>query len=151
MDKVSLKEIKKLRAKTRSPVMDCKRALEESRGDLKKAYLWLKKAGAIKVEKRKDREVGQGIIHAYIHNDAQNGALVKLCCESDFVARNQDFIQLAHEIALQVAAMNPKDVKELLKQEYIRDPARTIEDLLNEAIAQFGENIKIEKFSRLEI
>lgn len=131
--------------------MECKRALQATGGDLKKAQDWLRKRDAIKVAKKKERATGEGLIHAYIHNDAKTGAMVKLLSESDFVARNKAFLKLAHELAMQVAAMNPKNVKALLKQEYIRDPEKTVADLINEAIAKFGENIQIEEFSRLEI
>ena len=136
---------------TAAPVMECKRALKETAGDVKKAEVWLRKREMVKVKKKKDREVKEGVVHSYIHSDAKTGVLVKLCCESDFVARNKAFIALAHEIAMQAAAMKPKNAKELLSQEYIRDPKKKVEDLVNEAIAKFGENIKLEEFARLEI
>lgn len=151
MPKININQIKKLRAKTQAPVLECRNALEENDGNLKKAERWLRQRNNLKVAKKKNRITEQGLIHAYIHNEAKTGAMVKLCCESDFVARNKAFNNLAHEIAMQVAAMKPKNVKELLAQEYIRDPEKTIQDLINEAIAKFGENIKIEGFARLKV
>lgn len=151
MVKVSIDLIKELRSKTSAPVMECKRALEECQGDCKKAKSWLRKKGLARAEKKKDREVKQGLIHCYTHSDGKIGAIIKICCESDFVAKNREFEKLSHELCLQVAAMKPKNVKALLCQEYIRDPKKTIKDLLNEAIAKFGENIKVEEFTRFEI
>lgn len=149
--KITINQIKKLREQIRAPVMECKRALEECQGDFKKAKSWLRKKGLVRVEKKKDREAKQGLIHCYTHSDGKIGAMIKICCESDFVAKNREFEKLSHELCLQVAAMKPKNVKALLCQEYIRDPKKTIKDLLNEAIAKFGENIKIEEFTRLEV
>ena len=91
------------------------------------------------------------MVEAYVHADGRVGSLVKLSCETDFVARNKDFKKLAHELAMQVAAMKPKDVKELLGQDYIRDPKLKIEDLLKQAVGKIKENIKIESFKRLEV
>jgi len=151
MSKISLTQIKDLRKATSAPVMECKKALEECHGDFQKAKLWLKKRGLTRAAKKKERQTKEGLIHAYVHSDCRVGVLVKLVCETDFVARNKKFVALAHEIALQVAAMKPKDIQELLGQEYIRDSQKTIQTLIDEAIAQFGENIKIEEFVRLAI
>lgn len=151
MAKVSIDLIKKLREQTNAPVMECKRALEECDGDMKKAKRWLAKKELARAEKKKDREAKEGLIHCYIHGDRKIGAMVKLCCQTDFVAKNREFEKLAHEICLQIAAMKPRNIKALLSQEYIRDPKKKIEDLLKEAIAKFGENIKIEEFERLEV
>lgn len=152
MAKVNVDQIKKLRKLTGgAPVMECKKALEACQGDLKKAGAWLRKRDLLKAEKKKNEEAKEGLIHTYIHSDGKVGAMVKLCCQTDFVARNPGFEKLAHEICLQITSMNPKNLKELLGQEYIRDPKKTIKDLLNEAIGKFGEKIKVEEFTRFEV
>lgn len=151
MVKISVDLIKKLREATHAPVVECKKALETSGGDIKKAHAWLKKKDLVRVKKKKSETTTEGLIHSYIHSGGKVGAMVKVTCQTDFVARNKAFGELIHEIAMQVAAMNPKNIKALLKQEYIRDPERKIEDLVNEAIAKFGENIKVEGFVRLDI
>lgn len=151
MTKITTGLIKKLRQETKAGIMDCRRALQESDGDLAKAKKWLAKKGDLTAAKKSDRETKAGLVEAYVHTDGRVASLVKLSCETDFVARNQDFKKLAHEIAMQVAAMRSKNVKELLEQEYIRDSSKKIKDLLHEAIAKIGENIKIEKISRIEV
>jgi elongation factor Ts len=148
---VDVKQIKKLREETGVSIADCRKALEESKGDYQKAIEWLKKHGIEKAEKKADRETAQGLIESYIHQNGKVGALVEVLCETDFVARTDDFKHLTHEIAMQVAAMNPKDVQALLKQEYIRDSSQTIESLIKQTIAKLGENIVVKAFQRLEI
>lgn len=148
---ISIELVKKLRVETSASIADCKQALEESGGDYDKATLWLKKRGIEKAEKKAQRETNQGIVESYIHGNGKAGVLVTLLCETDFVARTQDFKNLAHEIALQISAMNPKDVKSLLAQEYIRDPQLTIEQLIKSVIGKLGENIQVREFSRIEL
>ena len=143
--------VKKLREETQTSIADCKQALVESAGDYDKAIGWLKKRGIEKAEKKADRETSQGIVESYVHGDGRIGVLVTLLCETDFVARTAEFKNLAHEIALQVSAMNPKNVSELLKQEYIRDASVTIEGLIKQTIGKLGENIVVRDFSRLEL
>ena len=151
MVKVDINQIKKLREMTKASVMDCKRALKECKGDLKKAEKELEKKALAKSKRKMGRETAEGIVEAYIHAGSKVGVLVKLACETDFVARNPEFLDLAHEIAMQVAAMKPKTVKKLLEQEYIRKPGTKIEILIKEAVAKFGENIKVVEFVKLEI
>jgi len=148
---ITLDKIKKLRNLTNAGVMDCRRALEESKGNFEKAKVWLKKKGLKTAEKKKDRETKAGLVEAYIHSGGRVGAIVSLGCETDFVAKNKEFKKLALELAMQAAAMNPKSVAKLLEQEYIRDSKKKIKDLVNETIAKVGENIKINKVDRLEI
>lgn len=148
---VDLELLKKLRNETQVSLADCRKALEESNNDYKKAQEWLKKHGIEKAEKKSDRETSQGLIESYIHQNGRIGALAEVLCETDFVARTDVFKNLVHEICMQVAAMNPKDVKALLKQEYIRDNSKTIEDLVKETIAKLGENIVVKRFHRFEI
>ena len=146
-----VEQVKKLREETGAGVMACKRALDESKGDMKKAKEIIAKKGLAKAEEKAGRETKQGWVASYTHSTGRVGVVVSLLCETDFVARGEDFQSLAKELCLQVAAMNPKNEKELLDQEYIRDPAKKIRDLIKESIAKLGENIKVGSFNRTEI
>ncbi len=146
-----LELLKKLRDETAASVADCRKALDQSGGNYEKALEWLKKRGAEIAEKKAQRETSQGTIESYVHGNGKVGVLVKLACETDFVARTSEFKTLAHEITLQISAMNPADVKSLLVQEYIRDPKLTISDLIKQTIGKLGENIQVREFSRLEL
>ena len=162
---VDTSKIKQLREETGAPVMDCKRALEESDGSLDKARAWLRNRGAAIAEKKAGRDASQGMVDSYIHAGGRIGVIVEVNCETDFVARSDDFKKLAHEIAMQIAATNPKyigteegipeelapDETPLLKQEYIRDSKQTIQGLIHEAIGKLGENILVRRFSRFEL
>ncbi len=143
--------VKKLREETQASIADCRKALDESNGDYKKAIEWLKKRGIEKAGKKADRKTSAGIVESYVHGGGKIGVLVTLLCETDFVVRTQEFKDLAHEITLQISAMSPKDVKSLLAQEYIRDPQMTIEELIKSVIGKLGENIVVREFSRLEL
>lgn len=147
---VSVEDIKKLRSETGAGIADCREAIEEAGGDLEKAKEVLKKKGLDKAASKSDREVSAGLVQAYIHG-GKIGSLVEVNCETDFVAKTDDFKALCNEIAMQVASMNPESAEELLKQEYIRDNSKTIQDLIHEAVAKLGENIQIGKFSRIEL
>lgn len=151
MANIDLKALKKLRDETAASIADCRTALEESGGDYKKALEWIKKRAVEKAEKKADRATSQGLIEAYIHQGGKVGVLVELLCETDFVAKTDDFKALAKEVAMQIAAMNPKDVDSLLKQDYIRDSSQTIEKLIKSVIGKLGENITIKRFTRFEI
>jgi elongation factor Ts len=146
-----IKLLKEIREETQASIADVRKALEESDGDHKKALEWLRKRGAEIAQKKADRETNQGVVEAYVHGNGKIGVIVALLCETDFVGRTDEFKKLAHEIAMQISAMNPKNVDELLSQEYIRDPKFTIEDLVKEAIGKIGENIKVREFSRIEL
>jgi elongation factor Ts len=148
---VDVKLIKKLRDQTQASIADCRKALEETNSNFEKALEWLKKRGIEKAEKKADRETAQGLVESYIHQNGKVGSLVTVLCETDFVARTDDFKHLIHEIAMQVAAMNPKDVDTLLKQEYIRDSKITIGNLIKQTIGTLGENIVVKEFKRFEI
>lgn len=132
-------------------VAECKRALEEARGDIKKALEILKRRGVEIAAKKATRAVGAGVVETYIHHTGVQGGTVVLACETDFVARDPEFKQLAHDLTAQVTATDPADVEELLTQPWIRDETRTINDLIREKIAKFGENIKIKEFKRFEV
>jgi len=155
-------QIKELREKTGAGIMECKRALDEG-GNMEGAEKLLKEWGLATASKKAGREASQGVIEAYVHG-ARIGALVEVNCETDFVARTDDFKTLAREIAMQVAATNPGRLSSaepssdgsdgdvpLLDQPYIRDPGKTVQDLLNETIAKLRENIVIRRFSRFEL
>jgi elongation factor Ts len=151
MTKISLDQVKKLRSQTGAGIMACRQALESSKGDLTKARGILKKKGLEKAAKKSAREIKAGRIYSYIHGQGRVGCILELGCETDFVARNEEFLNLAKELAMQITSMNPKDVKSLLKQDYIRDPSLTISDLIKEAIAKIGENIKVRQFTRMVV
>lgn len=148
---ISMEQIKQLREKTSAGVMDAKKALEESKGDMKKAEEWIQKKGIVKAESKAERVTSQGLIFAYVHHDGKRGAMVKLLCETDFVARTEDFKNLAKELAMQVTSMEPKNVDELLKQEYVRDPKLTIDQLIKQTAGKVGENIRLEEFQWMSL
>src|SRR3990167_8880443 len=150
-NQISAEQVKKLREETGALVMDARKALLEADGDFEKAKEHLKAFGAAAVGKRAERETSQGVIETYIHGGGKVGSMVHLACETDFVAKTDEFKTLAKEIAMQVAAMNPADVDELAKQEYIRKPGKKIKDLVNEVISKTGENVQIKKFSRYSL
>ena len=153
-------QIKALREKTGAGIMECKRALDEAGGTMPEAEKLLKQWGLATAEKKAGREAGQGVIDSYVHA-GRIGAMIELNCETDFVARTDDFKILAREIAMQVAATNPSRISSqesstdgdvpLLDQPYIRDPSKTVQDLLTEAIAKLRENIVVRRFARFEL
>ncbi len=148
---VTTEQIKALREKTGISIAQCKKALEESVGDMAKALESLKKQGAAIAEKKSDRELGAGVVRAYIHSNASLGALVAIHTETDFVAKNDELRSFADDVAMQVVAGNPTDLAELLSQPFIKDSSKTIEDLVKEQIQKFGERVEISKFSRFNI
>ncbi|PIP15512.1 MAG: translation elongation factor Ts [Candidatus Portnoybacteria bacterium CG23_combo_of_CG06-09_8_20_14_all_44_36] len=146
-----MEQIKKLRQKTNLSIMECKQALEEAKGDERNALKILSRRGAEKAIKKSSREAKQGLIEAYVHSNGKVGVILELNCETDFVARNEEFKRLAHDLTMHIAAMGSKDTKSLLEEPFIKDTGKTIKDLLAEAIAKLGENVKLGKFVRLEI
>lgn len=147
---ISIDQIKNLREETDVSVLECKKALEEAKGNSKKAKEILRKWGRELAGKKSEREAGLGIIESYIHPDKRIGAMLELRCETDFVAKSKDFKELAHELCLQIAAMNPEEVS-LMSQTWIRDETKTIKELVDEYIAKLGENIIVKRFIRYEI
>ena len=147
---MNLEQIKKLRQETGAGIADCKEALKESDGDMEKAKEVLKKKGFDKASSKSDREVKAGVVDVYSHS-GKVGVLVELLCETDFVARTEDFKNLAHELSLQIASMNPSSQEELLKQEYIRDNTQTIDQLIKSAAGKLGENIQVGRFERVAL
>jgi elongation factor Ts len=174
---ITTEQIRALREKTGAGIMDSKRALEEAGGDPAKATEILRQQGLARAGKKSDRSALQGLVEPYIHGGGRIGALVEINCETDFVARTPDFQALAHDVAMQVAAIPPRyvsidDVPEadfarlekefgsrdeairqvvLLEQPFIKDAKKTINDLVKESIAKLGENIVIRRFSRFEL
>lgn len=148
---MGFEQLKQLREETGISLAQCKKALDESNGDIDKAKNLLKEWGQRVAEKKQSREASQGIIESYVHQTGKVGVLLDLRCETDFVTRAQDFKNLAHEVAMQVASMNPSTVEELLLQPYIRESGRTIKDLVNDTIAKLGENIVVQRFIRFEL
>src|SRR5438477_8415179 len=152
--------IKELRDKTGAGIMECKKAIEDALGDVGKAEQLIKERGLAMAEKKAGREAGQGLIETYVHA-GRIGAMIELNCETDFVARTDDFRTLAREIAMQVAATNPSRISAqeqstdgdvpLLDQPYIRDSAKTVQELVNETIAKVRENVVIRRFARFEL
>ena len=148
---ISVEDIKKLREETGGGIADCRKALEEAKGDFKKAKELLRSWGVDKAASKADRAVGAGLVETYIHGGGKVGAIVEVNCETDFVARTDEFKNLCHELAMQVSAMDPKDVDDFLKQDYIRDTSKKIQDLVRETIAKVGENIVVKRFMRFEL
>lgn len=161
---VNTQAIKELRERTGAGIMDCKKALEETGGDITGAIEILRKRGLAKAQKKAEREVRQGLIEAYIHTAGRIGALVEVNCETDFVAHTDELKDLAHHLAMQVAATDPSfigsdDVPEevdpseacLLHQPFIKNPQKTVHDIITETIAKVGENIKVRRFARFEL
>ena len=149
--KVRLDAIKRLRDETGAPVGDVRSALEAADGDEAKARALLKQRGAQVANKRQGRATGQGRIEAYIHHDGRLGALVEVNCESDFVARTDEFRQLCKDLAMQVAAMEASDVDGLMKQPFVKDAGTTIGDLLKALMAKTGEKVVIKRFMKFAL
>ncbi len=158
--------VKELRDASGSGVMDAKRALEEANGDMNEAAAILRERGLAAAAKRAERETGQGVIDTYIHAGGRIGALVEVNCETDFVANTDEFRMLVHEVAMQVAAMNPAVISTedrepelegadeevvLLSQPWVKDSSKTISDLVQDSIAKTGENIRVRRFARFEL
>jgi elongation factor Ts len=165
---ITTQKIKELREQSGAGVLDCRSVLVVTEGDVEKALAMLKEKGLAKAARKSERVTMQGIVESYIHTAGRIGALVEINCETDFVARTAEFKCLVHDIAMQVAALAPQYVSEdnipeaerkdanpqevcLLQQPYIKDPTKTIKDLVTETIAKTGENIRVRRFTRYEL
>jgi len=144
-------KLKQLRQQTGVSFSLCKKALEESKNNLDKAKKLLTNWGAEKAKDKAERKTAAAAIFAYVHHNKKVASLIELNCETDFVSGNKEFQLLGQELAMQVASLKPKTVSELLKQEYIRDPAKKISDLIKEAVLKFGENVKVNRIIRWEV
>ena len=164
--KISAERVKELREQSGAGIMECRNVLVETDGNIEKALQVLKERNLFKAEKKRERTTSQGLIEAYIHAGGRIGAMVEVNCETDFVARTDEFKTLAHNLAMQVTAMPPQFISKedippgaeveaqtacLLLQPYIRDPALSVQDVINETIAKIGENIKVRRFARFEL
>ena len=170
---MSADTIKELREATGCGIMDCKKALDEAKGDMKKAKELLRERGLQMALKKADRAAREGRVEAYIHNGSKIGVLLEVNCETDFVGRSDDFMQFTKDVAMHIAAMAPKYVKKddvsaevlgkeedqagflkasvLLEQPFVKDASKSVQDLLNELVAKIGENIVIGRFVRYKI
>ena len=149
--KIDPKEVQRLRAETSAGVMDCKRALEDAQGDFEKAKGLLRERGLASLKKKTGREAKEGAVASYIHAGGRVGAIVEIASETDFVSRSPEFQKLAQEVAMHVAAMDPKDIDELLGQAYIRDASKTVNDLVTTLAASVGENVSVRRFQRFAL
>jgi len=147
---ISAQEVQRLREATGAGIMDAKKALQDAKGNFDEAVKIIHERGQVKAERKADRATGAGVLESYIHN-GRVGVLLDIRCETDFVARAEDFQNLAHELVMQIAAMNPQTNAELLKQPYIKDAALTVEKVIKSVIAKVGENIRVERFVRYEL
>ena len=147
---IKVDDIKLLRKQTGVGIADCKEALQVSKGDFNKAKTWLKQKGLDKASSKYGRVVKAGIVDVYSHG-GKVGVLVELLCETDFVARTDNFKSLAHELSLQIASMNPQSVEQLLLQEYIRDNQQTVDQLIKSVSGKLGENIQVGRFERIAL
>ncbi|MCY3887056.1 MAG: elongation factor Ts [Chloroflexi bacterium] len=162
---INIDAIKTLRERTQAGVMDCRQALEEAGGDMDQATAILRDKGLATASKRADRETNHGLVEAYIHG-GRIGALVELNCETDFVARTDLFKTLAHDIAMQVASMQPTVIcpedldpdaagspeqLALLAQPFIKDQSKSVQDRINETVASTGEKIKVRRMMRYSL
>jgi elongation factor Ts len=144
-------DLKKIRNMTGVSIDAVRKALEEADGEIEKALELLKDRGVKVAAKKASRQTGEGIISCYIHTNSKVGVLIKLLCETDFVARTEQFKELGRELAMHIAAMDPTNIEDLLSQASIRDQDITIDNLIKDYIAKLGENIKIGEFCRFEI
>ncbi|MEA1929768.1 MAG: translation elongation factor Ts [Patescibacteria group bacterium] len=148
---VDISAVKNLRDRTGVSVVECKKALEESGGDLDKAIEALKARGAAVAQKKSGRTLGAGAIGNYVHSDGNLGALVELACETDFVAKNEDFRTLANDLAMQVAAFSPEDNAALLALPFIREQGSTVDQVIKGYLQKFGERLELIRFVRLVV
>ncbi len=152
---VSMQDVKKLREMTGAGMLDCKKALEEAQGDLEKAKEILRKKGLAKAEKKASRETKEGVIHAQLSEDRKKGVLIELNCETDFVARNDEFKALAQKVARHILALEENTDREgsgeeITGQNFYEDETKTLGDLIKEAVAKIGENIRLSRFCRYD-
>ena len=148
---ITAAQIKELREKTGISVALCKKALEESKGDIAKALKILSRESEALADKKSGRELNAGALDVYLHTAKNIAVLVDLRSETDFVSKNEAFTSLAHDLAIHIAASSPSSVEELMEQNYVTDPALKIRDLIRGAVQKFGENIRIARFTRYSL
>lgn len=148
---ISVEQIKALREETGVSIGKCKEALTEAAGDMDKAKELLREISAKAAAKKADRELAAGIVSSYIHPNNTIGVLVKLGCETDYVARNEDFTAVAHDIGMHIAAMGTETVEELLEQPFVKNPEITVAKLIEDATLKIGERIEVAEFARFAV
>ena len=146
---ITMDQIKELRATSGAGMLDVKKALEAADGDMDKALEWLKKKGLERADNKSDRETGVNRVFSYVHFNATVGAMVQLSCETDVVAKTDDFATLGKELAMQVVSMSPENVEAFLEQDYLRDSKKTIKELVKEVSGKTGENVQVTQIVRL--
>lgn len=151
MSNYTTADIKKLREETGAGMLDCKKCLDQANGNYDEAVKLAVAKGLAKAEKKADRETKEGYVASYVHSNAKTAALVEILCETDFVARNEEFRAMATNVAMQVVAMSPETVEELLAQDYIKDPDLTIEQLVKGVSGKVGEKFVISRFVRYAV
>lgn len=144
-------DIKKLREETGAGMMDCKKALDEANGNYEEAKEVVRQRGLALAEKKSDRETKEGYIACYVHATNKVAAMVEILCETDFVARNDEFQAMAKDVAMHVVAMNPSSVTELLAEQFVKDPGLTVEELVKGVSGKIGEKFVVNKFIRYEV
>ena len=147
---ISASQVKELREKTGAGMMECKKVLTETDGDMEKAMDLLRERGITKAAKKSSRIAAEGLVDAYVSEDGKVGAVVEINAETDFVAQNTDFKQFVKDVVKQIALNNPKDVEELLAQPSIAEEGKTVQEALTNKIATIGENMTIRRFARYE-
>ena len=147
---VTASQVKDLREKTGAGMMDCKKVLTETDGDMEKAIELLRERGIAKAAKKSGRVAAEGLVEAYVSEDGKTGAIVEVNSETDFVAKNEEFKTFVMNVAKQIVEKNPKDVEELLAQDSIEVPGKTVNEVLVEKIATIGENMNVRRFVRFE-
>ncbi len=147
---VTASVVKELREKTGAGMMDCKKVLTETNGDIEKAIELLRERGIAKAAKKSDRIAAEGIVAAYVTEDGKIGTVVEVNSETDFVGKNEEFRNFVAEIAEQIAKENPANLEELLEQKSIKETSKTVKEVLTEKIATIGENLSIRRFERFE-
>ena len=148
---ISVDQIKALREETGVSIGKCKQALVEAAGDIDKARSLLREISSKAAAKKADRELCAGIIESYIHPNKTIGVLIKLSCETDYVARNEDFIGLANDIAMHIAAMGTTDTQELMEQPFVKNPEITVSKIIEDAVLKIGERIDVVEFTRFSM
>ncbi|MBI4153664.1 elongation factor Ts [Candidatus Woesebacteria bacterium] len=149
--KISFNTIRKLREETGAPAVRVKKVLQEVGEDEKKAFEILQKEGFERAVKKEGRKTSQGLIETYVHHSGKIASVVELLCETDFVARNELFKNLAHDLALQIASLGAKDAGGLMEQEFIKDPSKKVGDLVKEVMVKTGENVRVGRIFRVEL
>ncbi len=147
----SVADIKKLREDSGAGMLDCKKALDEANGDYAQAKEIVRKKGLAKAEKKADRETKEGYIASYVHANNKVASMVEILCETDFVARNQEFQSMARDVAMHIVATNPDTVEMLLKEPFVKDPDKTVEVLVKEVSGKIGEKFVVNRFVRYEV